>query len=489
VDKINTKTLLLFVLFIFSTSLVSAAIDISETDVILEVDYSEFDDQDIKAVEYFTSFKIISSEEVEKTITFRVDNLPTKYNLVGLNPVTLAPGETRTVGFNVNVTHTLGAGQSSIGTIVAMEGETTLDQAGLIQNTKSMLELREIEVDYTSNEDKSERDSFSNEDEIRYSLDKKVRPGSEVEIKFELENLFDKDYDRDGDLENIELKIDADDNDIFDSDFEEDYDLDDMEPDKKQIFTVTFTIDEEAEAKEYILEITLKAEDGKNAEYEIYKELEIDVEREKNDIRVAKSEISPSIITTCDSSFTFDFEIKNFGTKDQKFAGFSIYNKELNINENAANLQLDEFDDRDNEYKNTFVFDLPKNLKAGNYPLDINTYYNRDDISDNEIVNVVIKECDSAVEDPKEETNSNNNNNNDDTTTQNKENNVEVTNSNQNENNVDTSSENTKISSSNVFRSVEDPYSAQDLLIAMIIVGGVLLLSIIIILLVILLRR
>ena len=185
-------------------------------------------------------------------------------------------------------------------------------------------------------------------------------------------------------------------------------------------------------------------------------------------------EVGPTKITTCDASFTFDFEMKNVGTRSQKDSGYSIYNQDLGINENVQNLRLDRFSDSDNDFAKKFTFDISKNEKAGLFPLDIRTYRNGNKVMDVENTNVVIEKCTiKKDETPKVENKSddvkNTSSNTITATTQNdKAKPVVVT--------VEDSKTSTanKITSGAVIKTVEQPYTMDDAIIAVMIIALVL---------------
>ena len=341
-----------------------------------------------------------------------------------------------------------------------------------------MLKIVEIEVDYTNDDDDSENEDLSGESKT-LSLKEKVKPGTEIEIKFKLENRFDNDYDRDGELENILLTIEADDDDVFADSFDEEHDIDNIEAGKKEDYTVTFTVDEEAEEEEYTFEITLEAEDGESLDYKLERELTIELGRERDDVRITKMVLAPAKITTCTPTFTLDVELKNVGTRDQKYAGFSVYNSELGINENIQNIDLERFSDKDNSWSKMFTFSL-KDVKEGLYSLDIRSYYQKTKVVDIEKVNVNVGKCATvAKKETKQEPKVENKTETQQPTTTKTTTKQETT--------TPEKTTNT-ITSGAIVKTVEDPYSQQDFMIAIILVAIALLVIIIIIFFIILLK-
>ncbi|MBI2151457.1 hypothetical protein HYU21_01880 [Candidatus Woesearchaeota archaeon] len=224
--------------------------------------------------------------------------------------------------------------------------------------------MRSFYIDYIDQDDSSERDPFP--DETQFELEKEVLVGTTVTLNFKFKNLFDNDYDSDyGKIEDINLKIESDDNDLFADNFEEDYDIGSIANDGTKDYEVSFTIGNEAKARDYTLTITLDGEDGKSARHEVEKELTFNIKRKGNDVRFEKANLTTTTdITTCSPRFMMDVKMRNYGTKNQNDAAISIYNSDLNINENIPHIALESYGENDDTWSRTFNFNLikPKRL-------------------------------------------------------------------------------------------------------------------------------
>ncbi len=475
-------------MFLLLVGTAAAAIE-APADVTINADYDKFNDEDKDTISVSGTVNVKNTGIVDEKVTFKWDSLPSNYEFTNFEE-TLKVGESKEVSFTVKVPHDNAPGTESIGKLqLVNSAETLLDEVNVKQKTAEMLELDEIEVSYTSEDDNSESDDFSSDDSS-YTLNDKVKPGTDVEIKIVLENRFHSDYNRDGDMDNIILTIEVDEEDIFDDDRgdEEEIDLSDIEAGDDDSYTYKFTVSPDASEDEYSFDIRIEAEDGESITYEIEKEVIIELGREKDDVQITKMEVGPTKITTCDASFTFDFEMKNVGTRSQKDSGYSIYNQDLGINENVQNLRLDRFSDSDNDFAKKFTFDISKNEKAGLFPLDIRTYRNGNKVMDVENTNVVIEKCTiKKDETPKVENKSddvkNTSSNTITATTQNdKAKPVVVT--------VEDSKTSTanKITSGAVIKTVEQPYTMDDAIIAVMIIALVLVVVLVLFFIVIILK-
>lgn len=485
--------LALFLLFI-AAAFASAAVDITPTTIPLNVDYELFDDDNLQTIAVNTdSFTLINPTAVAITVTITATDLPSGYT-AEQKPVTVAANGTSSTTLRVNVPHREGPGDKTIGNIAITEAGA-VTKYPLVQKTKSMFSLKEITVSYTSSEDNDEEDNFKDENDATYDLAESVKPGTEVVINFELENLFDNNYDEDsGTFEDVQINLEPSDDDFIEGDFEEDYDVDNIDMSDSVEKEIRFTIAEDADEDTFSFEVTIQADDGEGISYEIKKELTLKVERENNDLRITEAKLSPETITACDASFTLSLKVKNFGTNDQREAAITAYNLKLGINENIADLKINDISSNSNSWQRTFTFPIKAGTKEGTYPLDINAYINDDDNEDNERVEVVIAKCPSpeAPDAPAAATPASTGSTSATTPTR-------VINTttppaaptattSDNTNTATNTAGTTRISSAAILSTVEDPYAKEDYLIAALVVAIVAVLTLIVLFFIVLLK-
>lgn len=375
------------------------AIQIAAANVQLNVDYTAFDTEDELSIIVATdSFTIQNSDAVDANVALSVAGLPVGYS-AETKQVTVPANSSVQASLNVNVTHEKAPGEVQIGTIQAVSGTTTLS-IPLVQKTKNMLIIKEIEVSYTDDTDDSQKDDFNPQTSNNTNLDQPVKIGTEVVITLEVENRFnDEDYDE-GEIQDVELKLEASDDDLFGDDFDDEYDLDDLKPDENQKITLQFTTPEDLDEGDYEIEFTLEGEDGKSVPYSQTAKISLDLQRMKDDLRITKLALSPIRIDNCAAqAVTLDFQMKNFGTDDQRDAAFSVFNSYLKINENVANIRINEFDDNEDTYSKLFSWNIAKSTAPGTYPLEIRTFINDDDLMDTEKVDLAVEKC-APVETP-----------------------------------------------------------------------------------------
>lgn len=213
-----------------------------------------------------------------------------------------------------------------------------------------------------------------------------IFPNSEIELKIELENL----YDSSTDIEIVEISIKGTIEEIDNGeDIEEEIGEFDLKADMKSSKMLKFGIPLEVEAKDRLLKIEIKAKDDADIKYE--KEFNYDLEIEKEDykLKIIKADLDKSSYK-CGTNAFLDFSILNIGAKNE-VVKLQITNDDLklNVNENFE-LSNNAFEES-SKYEKRFNIRLPDNIDKKTYPITITAEYG----SKKEIgnVNLVVGEC------------------------------------------------------------------------------------------------
>ena len=143
--------LLLFTLFF---SLASANIDIVEDKVIIDADYSNFNNEDQDKITISGRFTISNTEANNVTVQTTISGLPSDYSYDNIANVTVPANGTATVDFSVKAPHKEDSGEKNIG-IITITGSGLQSTAPLVQKTKSMLDLEELKIKYITKDEKS----------------------------------------------------------------------------------------------------------------------------------------------------------------------------------------------------------------------------------------------------------------------------------------------------------------------------------------------
>ncbi len=472
--KFITTLVVLISVLLFLPVFAAASPGITESEVMLKVDYGKFTKDNQDTITVTTETITITNDGLSQiTVTVEATGLTSQYKGESKQVIVPANGSATTF-LTIEVPHKKEPGKEKIGTIVIYNAEDAnkaqLDSADLVQETASMLELKELEVRYINYRGDAQKEEFKSA-EKKYDLNDEVKPYTEVSLTFNLKNVFDSGYKNDGRLDEVELTIDADDDDLFEKSPEEVYVLDTIEAGKDTEYTVSFLINKEIEPETYTLELTITAEDGQGIEYTLEKELVLEVELDDDDVRIVKAEVKPVKVTTCDAEFFLDLELHNFGTDSQQNVGLSIVNDELGLNENVPDIAIKpHLKEGQNTWKKVFSFGLPQNVKAKTYFLDLTAYINKDYPADNERVEVEIGADCVLAEEPVEATS---------------EQEAEVAAGGENSAPQETSTE-----TANVVKTVEGPsYTTNDYVMALLVIAIVAVAVMIVLLLVALFRK
>ena len=480
---------ILLLVLILTINTILAAVEITPAEIVLNVDYSDFTDEDQTVIRRTFDIPVRNTEAVTITISANVLGLPSLYNVPTISTATIPPGETKTITVTIEVPHQQSSGRRQIGVVEIRNANTNAqyDTALLLQDTKNMLAIDEISVEYEDLDGETEQENFDGDDS-RLELDKNIRPGSPVTITFkDIENLFDRDYDEDSSsLEDITLTIEVDDEDIFKGNFEEEYDLGELTAEEKDDFEVTFEVDEEADEGTYQFNIELTGEDGEGYRHTLKTELKLEVERSRDNLKITKFEISPASPTICDKNVIFSTEIKNIGTRSQSGVTIQLYSPTLEIIQNIPNLNLNRFSKEGHSYSRSFLIDFAaKDLNPGRHDVEFNVFINDDELVDSQRKLLVVGECagnksaagnaDAAIN-ALEDSNKENQDNDREEQKLAKKYKAKKSSSN-------------FFSSGKIVQTIEDPYTSEDVLVSLIIISIILLLAVITIFTVIIIKN
>ena len=482
------KTILIGLIFtVLLFGFATAAVEFDSDNLNLEVDYHDFNGENQNHLSKNINVLVRNTNAEPITVILSAVNLPADYSADDVSQAIEANGESIFI-FNVQVPHKQKNGDANIGFLVIKNEENLeLDRINLVQKTKSMLELRELSVEYTdyNGNDKDEDFDTRYSDKNEFELKNDIRIGSKITLIFDIKNIFDRKYDLDNSfIEKIALTINADDSDIFPNDFEEEYSLEDLEAWEDQDLTVSFAIDEDADDGNYKLDLTLEGEDGKGSQYKVKKTLSMELSRSRDDVRIDNIQLTPSSIELClDNELLLDATLQNYGTRDQTFVEFSLYNLKLKIDQHIEDIQIKKYSRSDNIWEKSFKIQLPEVIEPGTYPIELRVFIDHDDLVDEETVSLAITRCSAdipAAEEPAAE--------------EKKEEPSIVTGLldklKGNEGNEKTEEiEENVVEEGEIVYTIEDPYTTNDFIMAGLIMAVIIVLALITLFIVILLRK
>ncbi|MBT3298113.1 hypothetical protein HN385_04260 [archaeon] len=394
-------SIILLITSIFFVSSVLADVTVSDDDLIFEVDYSELEDNDDEIIiTHSINFENNGSSMESVTLTLFAEDNDYEVSFVDTNDdnFDLESGSSKTVELEI-IKQVEGADQGSDENVVSILIETTSGQSEEIlldADILMMFELKSIDfyVNSYSIETMDEDDSDDDDKDLE------IQPNDFVELGFEIENLFDSNFDE-GDLD-FTVTITLEDND-FGEDVDDDIDFtidadDSIDVDDDEYF-IGFEVPSFAEPnEEYILNILVEAEDGNNVAYSVEWEAQLELDREDDDLRIEEV-TSNNDDVSCYRSIRLTIDVLNYGTDSQKYGILTINNNELSIGLEQEFEIGEGLDESGNSITLQETFEISSDVGAGTYELDIDVYYNNDDFSDTETFEIIITDCDTGDSD------------------------------------------------------------------------------------------
>lgn len=380
----NRALLIIGLIFtVFLANLALASLEITEADLTATVIYEDLEDYDDQ-LNFENTITILNTGNTTENITLTLQDLITNYKLtVSPTSLEIAAGTSSEVKVSGKIPVNVDQGISEIGLLKI--GGTSTEEYKLKTDVQSMLEIKKINVYVNGERVKSVTENAETV--------KELGPGDQVELKFQLNNLFDDEYDE-GDIKG-EISIELNDNNFGerineDQEFEIEAGAVLESADNEVVFTFTIpkTIEED---DQYKLEITVEGKDGNKARYKVKWDLGLEVEREQDDVRIEKLSVSPEELT-CTRELQFVIRVTNFGSERQKHAALTVINSDLGINEDFQ-FELDRGITDDNSVLRQFPIVLKEDLVSGTYPMVVSAFYDYNTLDDKQTIDLVIKEC------------------------------------------------------------------------------------------------
>ena len=218
-------------------------------------------------------------------------------------------------------------------------------------------------------------------------IDKEAVPGSIVEFKLEIENLFTDEEDLK--IKDIDVEVTIEDIDDGD-DLAEDADEFDIKPEKNKDVSIEFDIPLEVDEDIYDVIINIEGKDENGTTHAIIWGLELEVEKESHEIRIIRAALTPSTIR-CQRQISINTEIINTGSDDEDDVTLEATSADLGISSLTADIELDEGTD-DNRFTKLITKSISADAAPGIYPITINAYYGST-LSESKTVDLTVEDC------------------------------------------------------------------------------------------------
>jgi hypothetical protein len=182
-----------------------------------------------------------------------------------------------------------------------------------------------------------------------------IFPDSTLTLKVKVKNLYDTGADK-AKIEDIEVNGILEELDDGD-DLEDTPDDFDLSPGRDKTVTLTFPIPLRLGTDEtFKLVLTAEGEDENGTTHKDEIQFDVDVDKEKHEIRLIRSEVTPTKVT-CDRNANLILRYINTGEEDEDVE-LVIDAPQLKFSKNEAFTLAEDIDDDDNEQEFTFRMDL-----------------------------------------------------------------------------------------------------------------------------------
>lgn len=224
-------------------------------------------------------------------------------------------------------------------------------------------------------------------------IGREAKPESSLEFKITVKNNFLESENID--IEDIKVKAAIEDIDGGGDLEEESNEFDLNAQDDK---TVTLKFELPLNVDEGIFDVAIDAEgEAENGSlYEQHFQAELEVEKEKNDLRLLKAELAPTLMS-CSRVLALNYKIINVGQEDEENAalhaisgglGLSIVEKGISVNEGIE----------DNIFSKSMKIKISDNLESGEYPISVNIYSDGNKLMDTRTFSINVQDCIKAKE-------------------------------------------------------------------------------------------
>jgi len=217
-----------------------------------------------------------------------------------------------------------------------------------------------------------------------------VFPESTVELKIEVENL----YDSDTKIEITDIAIEGTIEEIDDGDdiIAEVREFD-LAADREVTKELKFTIPLEVKAKDRLLKIEIDAEDDAGIKYSKEITFDMEVEKESHDLRIMDAKLSKESYS-CGENALLSLSALNVGDKDEDVR-LRIVNYDLGIDITKSFEVSNDVYDRSSRFEDRFSLDIPEGVDKKTYPISVALEYGSE--KEESIVDLVVKDCETLA--------------------------------------------------------------------------------------------
>tara|TARA_Y100000310_G_scaffold317169_1_gene369731 strand:+ start:366 stop:1793 length:1428 start_codon:yes stop_codon:yes gene_type:complete len=221
-----------------------------------------------------------------------------------------------------------------------------------------------------------------------------IMPGGSIKLNFDVQNNFKR--SQNVKIEDVEIRLVVE---SWEDDDELDETIDEFDINSGREKTnkkLTFDVPLEADDITYSAVVTVTgSHEDTNEEYSQTLEFGLKVEKETNDVRVYRNTLSSSNVICSRDGIRHELGLVNMGDNSEDTIEVETTNSDLGINfkEIITDLSSGSFDDDILDLV-SYKFDVPEDLEAGVYPIDIRVTFDDGKDTVDYTKNVVVEACD-----------------------------------------------------------------------------------------------
>jgi len=217
-------------------------------------------------------------------------------------------------------------------------------------------------------------DSDDSADKTGGTIDKDVRPGSEIKMRVKLKNEYTS--TEDVKIEDIEINAVIEGMDDDEDDLEKEASVDYIKPGRSESANLIFDVPLKVEEGEYDMIVTISASDEQR-NYDIEVDFIVKVSKKSHDVRISEIILTPETLV-CSRHANLEVEVINVGDNDEDVGDkikLEVEAPELGIDFVKTGIELDSDSGADeNTYPKTFSIDLADDFAPGIYIIQAKVY-------------------------------------------------------------------------------------------------------------------
>ena len=226
------------------------------------------------------------------------------------------------------------------------------------------------------------------------TISEEARPDHSVEFRVEVRNNFTR-------LQDIKIQDISVKTTIENIDNGEDLEIEsgrfDLSADteKKSFFTFVIPLEVRQDTYNVIIVAEGEDQDGTNERAEI--KLKLEVDKDNNMLEIIKASLTPAEVSCNRKNVQLAATLLNIGNLDQDSVSLGISSQDLglDIKDNIGTL-FARPNEPESRFSKTYMFNVPKDLEAGNYPIALKVLYDDDRKSTENAVTLIVNSCAKA---------------------------------------------------------------------------------------------